>query len=79
MRLHRVLLITLLAALTLVTAGCGRDYHIKGRVVVLPELQSASGVIIEFTASEFPLGGSPIAGAEVRMLHDLDESDKPKP
>jgi len=69
----------MLAALTLVTAGCGRSYHITGRVVVLPELQSAAGVIIEFTGMELPRGGSPLAGATVKMLHDLDDNDRPKP
>lgn len=68
-----------IAALTLVTAGCGRSYHIKGRVVVLPELQSATGLILEMTGKSLPLGGTPLAGARVRMFHQLDKNDMPQP
>jgi hypothetical protein len=59
-------------------SGCGRSYHIKGRVISLPQLQSAAGFIVEFTGKDFPKGGNPISGATVKMLHDLDKSDRPK-
>ncbi len=58
-------------------SGCGRSYHIKGRVIFLSQLQSSAGFIVEFTGKDFPQGGNPIAGAKVRMLHDLDKEDKP--
>jgi hypothetical protein len=67
-----------MGVLTLVTTGCGRSYHIKGRVLLLPELQSATGFITELTGRSFPLGGTPIAGAKVTMFHDLDDANKPK-
>src|SRR6185503_4540942 len=77
MKFKRAFAIILLTTLALITSGCGRSYHIKGRVILLPEIQSATGFISEFTAQEFPKGGSPIAGAEVKMFHQLDENDKP--
>ena len=78
MRVQRLLQLSLTAALTLALSGCGRTYHIKGRVIFLPQLQSSAGFIVEFTGKDFPQGGDPIAGAKVRMLHDLDKADKPK-
>jgi hypothetical protein len=78
MRMQRLLQISLIVTLTLIMSGCGRSYHIKGCVIVLPELQSSKGFILEITGKDFPKGGNPIAGAKVRMLHDLDKSDKPK-
>ena len=77
MRVGRIFKISLIATLTLITSGCGRSYHIKGRVIFLPQLQSAAGFIVEFTGKDFPQGGNPIAGAKVRMFHDLDTADKP--
>ncbi|MCA1558224.1 MAG: carboxypeptidase-like regulatory domain-containing protein [Acidobacteria bacterium] len=77
MRIGRVLQISLIAALTLMLSGCGRDYHIKGRVVFLQQLQNSAGYISELTGKDFPQDGNPIAGAKVRMLHDLDKDDRP--
>ena len=77
MKTGRILQISLVAVLTLIMSGCGRSYHIKGRVVFLQQLQSVAGFIVEFTGKDFPHGGNPIAGAKVRMLHDLDKADKP--
>ena len=79
MRVVRLLQLTAIAALALLTVGCGRSYHIKGRVVVLPELQTATGLILEVTGKSLPLGGTPIAGAKVRMFHQLDKNDVPEP
>jgi hypothetical protein len=78
MRVQRLLQVSLIAALTFMLSGCGRTYHIKGRVIFLPQLQSSAGFIVEFTGKDFPQGGNPIAGAKVRMLHDLDKAGKPK-
>jgi hypothetical protein len=75
--MKRALQISLIAAFTLTTSGCGRSYHIKGRVVSLSHLQSSSGFIAEFTGQDFPQGGNPIANAKVRMFHSLDKDDKP--
>ncbi len=75
--MRKALQISLIAALTLMMSGCGRSYHIKGRVIFLSQLQSSAGFIVEFTGKDFPQGGNPIAGAKVRMLHDLDKEDKP--
>ena len=58
-------------------SGCGRSYHIKGRVILLAQLQSSAGFIVEFTGKDLPQGGNPIAGANVRMFHQLDKEDKP--
>jgi hypothetical protein len=77
MRVGAILQISLVATLTLIMSGCGRSYHIKGRVIFLPQLQSSSGFIAEFTGKDFPQGGNPIAGAKVRMLHELDKGDQP--
>ena len=63
MRVQRLLQLSLTAALTLALSGCGRTYHIKGRVIFLPQLQSSAGFIVEFTGKDFPRGGEPIAGA----------------
>ena len=60
MRVQRSRLISLLAATTLILSGCGRSYHIKGRVISLPQLQSAAGFIVEFTGKDFPKGGSSV-------------------
>jgi hypothetical protein len=78
MRVKTSLQLILIAFLTLILSGCGRSYHIKGRVILLPELQSSAGFIVEFTGKDFPQGGQPIVGAKVRMLHDLDKADRPK-
>jgi hypothetical protein len=66
MRMQRSPQISLIAALTLILSGCGRSYHIKGRVIFLPQLQSSAGFIEEFTGKDFPQGGNPIAGAKCR-------------
>ena len=57
--------------------GCGRGYHIKGRVVLLPELGASESLILEFTGKSLPQGGVPLVGAKVRMIHQLDENDRP--
>ena len=57
--------------------GCGRTYHIKGRVVVLPQLGSSESVIAEITGQPIPLGGQPVAGAKVRMIHQFDKNGRP--
>jgi hypothetical protein len=77
MRVKRLIRISLVAAVALLMSGCGRSYHIKGRVVFLPQAQSSTGFIAEFTGKDFPQGGNPVAGAKVRMLHELDKDDKP--
>lgn len=68
----------LLTALALLSTGCGRTYHIKGRVVFLEEIESPESVIAEITGQQMPLGGVPIEGAKIRMIHQLDESGKPR-
>jgi hypothetical protein len=62
---------------TLTLCGCGRTYHITGRIIVMPEMKSTSGFIVEFTGNEIPQGGGPLLGANVRMFHDLDSNDNP--
>ena len=75
--MRKALRIILIAALTLMMSGCGRSYHIKGRIIFLAQLQSSTGFIVEFTGKDLPQGGNPIAGAKVRMFHQLDKEDKP--
>jgi hypothetical protein len=75
----RSLTVLLIAGLVLTLTGCGRTYHIKGRVVMLPQLGNAESVIAEITGQEIPTGGRPIEGAKVRMLHQLDKNGRPLP
>lgn len=77
MRPEPALKLFLLLIAVFSTTGCGRTYHIKGRVIVLPEIKSESGFITEFSSDQLPLGGIPIAGASLTMFHDLDDSDQP--
>lgn len=77
MRIAKTFQISLLITLTLIMSSCGRSYHIKGRVITLTELQSVTGFIAEITGKDLPQGGNPVAGAKVRMLHQLDKHDKP--
>jgi|GEM_PF-3033056 len=73
----RAVRLSLIVTLTFVLSGCGRGYHIKGRVVVLPELGAFESLILEFTGKPLPEGGQPLTGAKVRMIHQLDKNDKP--
>jgi hypothetical protein len=74
---QQVVLISLIVTLTSLLSGCGRGYHIKGRVVLLPELGADESLILEFTGKSLPEGGTPLVGAKVRMIHQLDKDDRP--
>lgn len=65
-------IILLLAALP----GCGRPYHIKGRVIVAGGMEHA-GSIVEITGAVFPDGGEPVAGAAVTIFYALNEDGTP--
>ncbi len=45
--------------------------------MLLPELKSLDGFLAEVTEQSLPQGGTPIVGAKVRMITQLDEQDKP--
>lgn len=70
--------LALLITLTCALAGCGRTYHVKGRVVLLPQLGSDGGIICEMTGQPMPTGGTAIEGARVRLIHDFDDNGQPK-
>ncbi len=70
--------IILVAALTIFMTGCGRTYHVKGRVVLLPQLGSSRSIIAEITGQMIPAGGMPIVGAKIRMIHELNKDGSPK-
>ena len=72
-----VIQISLIVILTFMLSGCGRVYHIKGRVVVLPEVAAHESIILEFTGKPLTEEGQPLAGAKVRMIHQLDKNDRP--
>lgn len=77
-RKTKILIITLIAALTIFVSGCGRTYHIRGRVVFLPQLGSPHSVIAEITGQLLPSGGVPMVGAKIRMIHELNKNGSPK-
>jgi hypothetical protein len=74
---YRLLKASIILVLTIFMAGCGRTYHIKGRVLFLPQLGSADGMIAEITGQPIPAGGEPVAGAKVRMIHELNKDGRP--
>ena len=74
---RQVVLISLVVMLASLLSGCGRKYHIKGRVVLLPELAAHESLILEVTDKSLPQGGTPLVGAKVRMIHQLDKDDRP--
>ncbi|MBA4185888.1 MAG: hypothetical protein H0X49_18060 [Acidobacteria bacterium] len=73
----QILYVILFVALTFFVSGCSATYKIEGRVVQLPELKSPDGFLAEVTEQSLPQGGTPIVGAKVRMITQLDEQDKP--
>jgi hypothetical protein len=74
---NRILTASIVLVLTIFMTGCGRTYQIKGRVVFLPQLGSADGIIAEITGEPIPSGGESIAGAKVRMIHELNKEGRP--
>jgi len=58
-----------LGLLVLLAVGCGREYHIQGRVVSLPQ---ARGTIREWTGKPLPERGQAVSGALVKIFHELD-------
>ena len=62
----------------LMLAGCGRTYHIKGRVVTLPQAKDSTGLIAEITGQQLPSWGEPVKGAKVRIVHELGKDGRPK-
>jgi len=69
--LHTIIIILI----TVVFFGCGREYKIKGRVVVVDD--NSKEQIIEVTGEQIPDNGVPVADAKVRMIHELDDQGKP--
>lgn len=67
----------LFVALAFFLSGCSATYKIEGRVVLLPELKSPSGFLAEVTEQSLPQGGTPIVGAKVTLITQLDEQDRP--
>ena len=80
MRNHmiRILKLAPILIVTIIMTGCGRGYHINGRVVVLSEIQDSEGFIAEVTWQAMPSAGQPVAGAKVRIVHELDDNQRPK-
>lgn len=56
--------------------GCGREYHIRGRVIAL-EGTVKSGSIIEVTGRGIPENGKSVAGATVTVFYQLKEDGTP--
>ncbi len=73
----QILYVILFVALTFFVSGCSATYKIEGRVVQLPELESPDGFLAEVTEQSLPQGGTPIVGAKVTMITQLDEQGKP--
>lgn len=71
------LFLTLLTFSVFFLSSCSANYRIKGRVILLPELNSIDGFMVELTEQTLPLGGTPVEKAKVRMITQLDEQDKP--
>ena len=63
------------AASLVMLLGCGREYHIQGRVVALTG--DAKGSITEVTGKALPETGTPIAGAEVTLYYELSQEGAP--
>ena len=74
---EKILYAILFVALIFFVSGCSATYHIEGRVIQLPELKSSMGFLAEVTEQSLPQGGTPVVGAKVRMITELDEQDKP--
>ncbi|MBN1532599.1 MAG: carboxypeptidase regulatory-like domain-containing protein [Spirochaetes bacterium] len=67
--------VILLAALAALLFGCGREYHVRGRVVTM---QAAASSITEVTGKEMPQTGMPVPGAEVTLFYELKEDGTPE-
>jgi hypothetical protein len=68
--------LTLLVGL-LLASGCGRSYHLIGRVVILTSDSSINRGIHEVTGHPMPSQGVPIAGATVTLFHDIERDGWP--
>jgi hypothetical protein len=69
--------VSLLLGLLLVS-GCGRSYHLLGRVVViLTSDRSVKPGIQEVTGHPMPSYGAPIAGATVTLFHEIEKDGSP--
>ena len=71
------LLILLIISSNLPLMGCGRGYHIKGRIVFLEQTEIADRRIEEITGKPMPPEGKPAVGARIVMTHELDKQNKP--
>ena len=67
---------SLLLGLLLVT-GCGRSYHLIGRVVILTSDGSMKPGIHEVTGHPMPSNGTPITGATVTLFHEIRKDGLP--
>ena len=65
-------------ALLLGATACGRDYHVTGKVVIVPRESARAGTIIEVTGKAMPQEGTPLAGASVRITLYLDKRGGPE-
>lgn len=66
----------ILLGLVLVS-GCGRGYHLIGRVVILASGDQETPGIQEVTGRAMPSYGAPIAGATVTLFHQLERDGSP--
>lgn len=71
-KMNAVFIILLLAALP----GCGRPYHIKGRVIVAGGMEPA-GSITEITGRPVPDEGESVSGAVVTVYYALKDDGSP--
>lgn len=67
---------SLLLALLLVS-GCGRSYHLIGRVVMLSSEVLLKQGIHEVTGRPMPSYGAPISGATVTLFHEIEGDGSP--
>jgi hypothetical protein len=71
-----VIISTAMAALLF---GCGREYHVRGRVVAFQGTGAASTAsITEITGREIPETGASVQGAEVTLFYELGEDGTPR-
>jgi len=66
-----------LLAVTLALVGCGRTYHIVGRVVTVPGLDLERGFVAEITGRGVPSFGEPLRNVEIRLIHEIDAQGRP--
>ena len=73
--IQRMLSISLILILVMIL-GCGRPYHIQGRVIIIQGM-AVAGTITEITGQRMPEQGEPVSGAEITVFYALKDDGSP--